>query len=151
MRAAAEYYQQHSGASAEDAERAIEYLTLRPDALLLLVRLRDGDRAPLYMDDTLLGYLTAGRFLRAVNYYVKQTGAHLREAQTAVEALFVNPHMQFKNSKGNAPPPIDADGAGLRDLIAAGEIDRAVKVYQDFMGVDEYTARDAIQAMIESP
>lgn len=38
---------------------------------------------------------------------------------------------------------IPAD-AGLRDLIAAGELQEAEELYQRFTGVDEFTARDAV-------
>lgn len=93
--AATAHYQQHSGASARDAARAIEYLVRRPEALLLIVRVLDGETPSLYMDDTLKTILKQGRIMKAINYYSKQTGADLREAQIAVEALYVNPEMRF--------------------------------------------------------
>lgn len=98
IRAATEYYQQHSGVSDKDAELIILYLVRRPEALLLLVRVLDGDHQPLYMDETLGGYLDQGRTLKAINYYCKQTGADIREAQTAVEALFVSPDLRAKRA-----------------------------------------------------
>ena len=38
-------------------------------------------------------------------------------------------------------------GEGVRDLIAEGRLDEAAHVYAQFMGVDEYTARAAIENM----
>ena len=42
---------------------------------------------------------------------------------------------------------MDTEGAGVRDLLAEGRIDEAVKVYAAFMGVDEFTARAAVEQM----
>lgn len=148
MRAATDYYQQHAGATPEDAQKAIEYLVRNPDSLMLMVRLQDGNQAPLFMDDTLLGYLEQGRIPKATLYYNQQTGADMRETQIAIFALAANPQMKFKAKKGTSRS--DTGGAGIKDLIAAGDIDRAVEVYQEFMGVDEFTARAAVQDMIDS-
>jgi hypothetical protein len=35
--------------------------------------------------------------------------------------------------------------AGIRDLVEEGRLDEAVEVYRKFAGVDEYTARDAVE------
>lgn len=96
LSAATEYYQQQSGASQDDAERAMRYLINRPESLMLMVRLRDGDHAPLYMDDTLMDYLKDGREMKAISYYAKMTNGDVREAQVAVGALYTNPNMTFK-------------------------------------------------------
>ena len=97
--AATAYYQEKSGALQEDAERAIEYLVRRPESLMLMVRLRDNDHAPLFMDDTLMGYLKQGREMKAISYYAGKTNGDVREAQTAVGALYANPEMNFKSKK----------------------------------------------------
>jgi|GEM_PF-5801347 len=97
--AATDYYQKQSGELREDAQRAIEYLVRQPDSLLLMVRLRDNEQAPLYMDDTLMGYLKEGRALKATSYYAKMTNGDVREAQIAVGALYANPEMIFKTVK----------------------------------------------------
>jgi hypothetical protein len=95
--AAIDYYQKHSGASAEDADRAIQHFVPRPESLMLLVRLRNSEQAPLYMDNKLMELLQAGRQLKAVNYYLKATNCDIREAQIAVGALVANPEMKFKS------------------------------------------------------
>jgi len=94
---ATDYYQKHSGALKEDAEQAIEYLIRLPEALMLMVRLQGDDQPPLYMDDTLMELLKAGRDFKAINYYADKTSGDIREAQIAVGALLVNPEMKFKN------------------------------------------------------
>jgi hypothetical protein len=99
MSAAATYYQKHAGSTPEEAEKTIEYLVRHPESLMLLVRLRDGALAPLYMDETLRGHLSGGRHMKAIAYYSDQTGADMREAQIAVYALAVNPDMTFKRPK----------------------------------------------------
>ncbi len=96
--AATDYYQKHSGVTTEDAERAIEYLIRRPESLMLLVRLRNSDHAPLYMDDKLMELLKARNELKAIAYYADKSNGDMREAQVAVGALIVNPEMKFKNS-----------------------------------------------------
>ncbi len=37
--------------------------------------------------------------------------------------------------------------AGVRDLIAEGHMQEAVELYQRFTGMDEFSARDAVEAM----
>jgi hypothetical protein len=37
--------------------------------------------------------------------------------------------------------------AGVRDLIAEGRMREAVELYQRFTGMDEFSARDAVEAM----
>ncbi len=96
--AATDYYQKHSSASTEEADRVIRHLVVRPESLMLLVRLRNNEQAPLYMDDKLMELLKAGRELKAISYYSKQTDCDMREAQVAISALILNPEMKFKNS-----------------------------------------------------
>jgi hypothetical protein len=38
-------------------------------------------------------------------------------------------------------------GAGIRDLLEEGQRDEAIEIYRKFTGVDQYTARDAIDAL----
>jgi hypothetical protein len=94
---ATKYYQKHASTSAEEAEQVIEYLVRHPESLMLMVRLQGKDQTPLYMDDTLLELLKAGRDLKATTYYADKTSGDIREAQIAVGALITNPEMKFKN------------------------------------------------------
>lgn len=40
------------------------------------------------------------------------------------------------------------NAAGVRDMVARGKVDEAVRVYRQFTGVDQFTAREAV-AVIE--
>jgi hypothetical protein len=42
---------------------------------------------------------------------------------------------------------LDLPDARIRDLVRARRIDEAVEIYQKFAGVDEYTAKDAVDRM----
>jgi hypothetical protein len=97
-RAAADYYQKHAFVSAEEAQKTVEYLVRQPEALMLLVRLQEGDHAPLYVDDELIRLLEQGRLNSALLHYIMKTGVDPAEAQIAVHAIAVNPQMQFKRS-----------------------------------------------------
>jgi hypothetical protein len=101
IRAAVDYYQKHAEAGPDDAEKVVEYLVGQPSSLMLLVRLRDGDVAPLYMDETLRKHLEKGRIWKAYLYYADKTGTDVQEAQIAVNALAVNPDMKFKPSQAD--------------------------------------------------
>lgn len=93
--AATKYYQQHTGVTAEEAEKIVYYLIQRPESLMLMVRLQNHDHAPLYTDDTLLAYLKQGRVNKATLHYIEKTGADAVEAQIALNAIAVNPEMKF--------------------------------------------------------
>ena len=95
-------------------------------------------------DDELQSHLPHMK-INAIKRYRELTGAGLKEAKDAVDYAMANPDQLAQ--KGKAGGVVDTDGAGVRDLIAEGRIDEAVKVYAAFMGVDEFTARDAIAQM----
>jgi ribosomal protein L7/L12 len=80
--------------------------------------------------------------IEAIKRYRELTGAGLQEAKAAIEYAIVHPEQLAQ--KGHVSRIVDTDGAGVRDLIAAGRIAEAVKIYAAFMGVDEFTARNAI-------
>jgi hypothetical protein len=42
-------------------------------------------------------------------------------------------------------PELRLQDGGIRDLIDDGRIEEAIEIYQKFAGVDEYTARDAVE------
>jgi ribosomal protein L7/L12 len=83
--------------------------------------------------------------INAIKRYRELTGAGLKESMEAVEYAMAHPEQV--GQKGKSPVVVDTEGAGVRDLIAEGRIDEAVKVYAAFMGVDEFTARTAIEPM----
>lgn len=49
-----------------------------------------------------------------------------------------------KTSRKRGQLPEDA---GIRDLIAQGKMDAAIDLYQQFTGVDIFTAKDAVEQM----
>ena len=95
-------------------------------------------------DPELQSYLQPNTKIQAIKRYRDLTDAGLKEAKDAIEYVLDNPDGMKKGKMSGA---VDTDGAGVRDLIAEGRIDEAVKVYAAFMGVDEFTARNAIDQM----
>lgn len=83
--------------------------------------------------------------IHAIKRYRELTDVGLKEAKDAIEYYLAHPDAAEK--KGFSGGIIDTEGAGVRDLIAAGKLDEAVRVYADFMGIDTYSAQKAIDAM----
>lgn len=88
--------------------------------------------------------IAQGNKIVAIKYYRELTGVGLKEAKDAIEACIANPELFIEKKK---KPLMDAQDAGLRDLIAGGEIEQAAEVYRQFAGVDEYTARAAVEQL----
>lgn len=100
----------------------------------------------LYIDNTVLTELDQNRKIAAIKHYRLQTGLGLKEAKEAVEYIEANRHDLDRILKDKSRRLEDMPvGAGVRDLVEAGDIDGAVQAYAQFMGVDEYTARDAVE------
>lgn len=93
-------------------------------------------------DAELQSYLP-DRKISAIKRYRELSDVGLKEAKEVIEYVIANP--DNKGFKGTTVA--DTGGAGVRDLILEGRIEDAVDVYAAFMGVDEFTARDAIQGM----
>jgi ribosomal protein L7/L12 len=96
-------------------------------------------------DEELQSYLPDNK-INAIKRYRELTGMGLKEAKDAVEYAIAHPD---DAKKGRALMGTDTGGAGVRDLIADGKIDEAIRVYAAFMGVDEFTAKDAIAQLQE--
>lgn len=94
-------------------------------------------------DSELQSYLPNMK-INAIKRYRELTGVGLKEAKDAVEYAIAHPEAA---KKGRRALDADTGGAGVRDLIVEGRIDEAVSVYAAFMGVDEFTARDAIASL----
>lgn len=92
-------------------------------------------------DDELQSYLPNQK-ISAIKRYRELTGVGLKEAKETIEYIIANP-----DAKGKLPVYSDTGGAGVQDLIAEGRLDEAIDVYAKFMGVDKFTAREAIEAM----
>lgn len=100
-------------------------------------------------DDELQSYLP-GRKINAIKRYRDLTGADLKTAKQSIEYIIANPEAlaKAKNKLTNAASRLaDQAGDGVRDLIAEGKFDEAIRVYAQFMGVDQFTARDAIEQL----
>lgn len=96
-------------------------------------------------DDELQAYLPDKKIM-AIRRYRELTAASLRQAKDAVEYAIAHPDAG-KHKVREASQRLsasDTGGAGVRDLIAAGQLDEAVRVYAEFMGVDPYTAQAAV-------
>ena len=90
-------------------------------------------------DDELQSYLPE-RKIDAIKRYRDLSGLGLRESKFAVDYIIEHPERLKKRS---ASAPEDA-GAGVRDLVEEGRYDEAEKVYAAYMGVDVFTAKEAI-------
>lgn len=95
-------------------------------------------------DAKLQSYLP-NKKINAIKRYREITGRGLKEAKEAVEYAMAHPEAGKKSRSSRQV--IDTDGAGVRDLIADGRIEEAIDIYATFMGIDEYSARDAINEM----
>lgn len=93
-------------------------------------------------DDELQSYLP-DRKINAIKRYREITNAGLKEAKMAIDYVVANPDAK----KGKRSLSANTDGAGVRDLLLEGRFESAVDLYAAFMGVDEFTARDAVEAM----
>lgn len=85
--------------------------------------------------------MAGGRKIEAIKHYRELTGVGLKEAKDVIDHLMAGGALDAK--KKRALPPVDA-AAGVRDLLDEGRRDEAVELYARFTGVDQYTARDAV-------
>lgn len=94
-------------------------------------------------DEELQSYLPNKKVM-AIRRYREITAASLKDAKAAVEYAIVNPDTGKHKLREARNRLSDTGGAGIRDLIASGQLDEAVRVYAEFMGVDQYTAQAAV-------
>lgn len=88
--------------------------------------------------------LEANRKINAIKRYRELTGCGLQEAKEVIE--YVMQHGIPK--KGKSPhSSVDIGDAGIRDLIAAGNIEEAVNIYRQFAGVDKFSAQEAVEQL----
>lgn len=90
-------------------------------------------------DNELQSYLPDKK-IAAIKRYRELTGVGLKEAKLAIEYVIDNPDAK----KGKRGLSANTDGAGVKDLLLEGRFEEAVQVYSAFMGVDEFTAHDAV-------
>ncbi len=92
-------------------------------------------------DEALQAALANNNKIEAIKRYRQLTGLGLKESKDAIDYAMLHPDQRGSKKKKAA---YDAQDAGIRDLIQEGRLDEAVEIYQKFAGVDEYTARDAV-------
>ncbi|QHQ34222.1 hypothetical protein [Algicella marina] len=85
--------------------------------------------------------LAARRMIPAIRLYRQATGAGLKDAKEAVEAI----------GRGNVPGPISRDHTGasaeIEAALAKGRVIDAIRLYREEHGVGLKEAKDAIDAM----
>lgn len=94
-------------------------------------------------DEQVQTFMFGGNKIEAIKRYRELTGAGLKEAKDALEYGERNPDLAREKKK--APRPELDNAAGVRDLLDEGRDDKAVETYRKFAGVDEYTARAAVE------
>jgi large subunit ribosomal protein L7/L12 len=105
------------------------------------------DTQPQSLDGRVLALVSDGRKIEAIKLYRDLTGAGLKEAKEAVEAL---------ERDGSAPSPRSASAlrqessgadADVLDLLRAEQKIRAIKLYRDKTGVGLADAKNAVEAL----
>ncbi|MEM9954976.1 MAG: hypothetical protein AAF846_25435 [Chloroflexota bacterium] len=91
------------------------------------------------MSEQVIDLLPSDR-LGAIRNYSQIASVSADEAERVIDHLLIN-MTKAKNIEWKLSDEVD----GLRYLVKIGEIERAVAVYCDYHGVDEYSARKAIQ------
>ncbi len=104
----------------------------------------DADSAaaePQTLDGRVLALLRNGRKIEAIKLYRDITGAGLKEAKDAVEAL----------ERGGSPPNTRDESRGddsdVLELLRAGQKIRAIKLYREKAGVGLADAKNAVEAL----
>lgn len=95
-------------------------------------------------DEVVQAEMANGNKIGAIKRYRELTGVGLKDAKDAIDYAMLHPDEAGDKKKKAA---YDAQDAGIRDLILDGRLDEAIDIYQKFAGVDEYSARDAVEAI----
>jgi len=120
---------------------ALNYLTAsRTDRTTPIRKLTEVDWDAI-QDEALQSALANNNKIEAIKRYRLLTGLGLKESKDAIDYAMLHPDERGDKKKKAS---YDAQDAGIRDLIQDGRLDEAVEIYQKFAGVDEYTARDAV-------
>jgi large subunit ribosomal protein L7/L12 len=96
---------------------------------------------PQSLDGRVLALMTDGRKIEAIKLYRDITGAGLKEAKDAVEAL------ERDGSLPRAREESAGADADVLDLLRAEQKIRAIKLYRDKTGVGLAEAKSAVEAL----
>jgi ribosomal protein L7/L12 len=96
---------------------------------------------PNTLDGRVLALLRDGRKIEAIKLYRDITGAGLKEAKDAVEAL------EKGGSLASKPTASSADDADILELLREGQKIRAIKLYRDKTGAGLANAKNAVEAL----
>jgi large subunit ribosomal protein L7/L12 len=96
---------------------------------------------PQSLDGRVLALVTDGRKIEAIKLYRDITGAGLKEAKDAVEAL------ERDGSLPRARKESAGADADVLDLLRAEQKIRAIKLYRDKTGVGLAEAKNAVEAL----
>jgi ribosomal protein L7/L12 len=93
--------------------------------------------------DGVLNHLRAGEMIQAIKAYREATGAGLKEAKDACEAMALQTPWSVAAS-GNLNK---SERDEIARFLAAGQKIQAIKVYREATGVGLKEAKDAVEAM----
>jgi ribosomal protein L7/L12 len=99
------------------------------------------DSEPLSLNGRVIALVRDGRKIEAIKLYRDLTGAGLKEAKDAVEAL---------ERDGSLPVTHDAargDDPDVLELLRAGQKIRAIKLYRDKTGAGLAEAKNAVETL----
>lgn len=86
--------------------------------------------------------ISLGNKIEAIKHYRTHTKVGLKEAKDAIDYAFDHP--EEAERKKRSPVNNLSDG-GVRDLVEEGRIEEAIEIYRTFTGMDEYSARAAVE------
>ncbi len=96
------------------------------------------------LDGCVLALVRGGRKIEAIKLYRDVTGAGLKEAKDAVEALERDGAGPPKRAGATGP---GVDNAEILELLRAGQKIRAIKLYRERTGTGLADSKSAVEAM----
>ena len=97
------------------------------------------------LDGRVLTLLSGGRKIEAIKLYRDVTGAGLKEAKDAVEALERDGSLPPQRAQAASGPGVD--NAEILELLRAGQKIRAIKLYRERTGSGLADAKNAVEAL----
>ena len=97
-------------------------------------------------DDELRRYLRERKKINAIKRYRELTGTGLKVAKEIVESLLLQDPDDLAQT-GRKQRSMALSDEGIRDLLRDGRRQEAVDLYAKFVGVDVYSAEDAVDAI----